>query len=381
MPIPSPSSYVLSPIPSTIKSFQPSLESIRAEKVETAKRLLYKILTSEFFQKEGQEIVEGDDIYIAGKNDVRYKRGMGPEPNIQDPQYWINKISYFHGHYLTTVPVGERSTKRLIIAPSETTWRSSRSSHGSSILAPQRDSTPLLSLGEQHQAPTTRPLECPTAPVEDPMDKENCAPCSGIAVTQQRELPATSKRRRGSHSDDTDQAEDQLLHPSKRSKPEAEQASETHAAATRCSPKASSLKTPTGDATAPQPRALDLNLYHETGKSLTAPIVIEEPEDGVTRTPPQRRKRQRKTYEKERTSRRLAGKSPEFGLLPKRGEEPRPYEAPSRRVATDIGKMNSSVTRSGRISKKPAATKSAKSRADSKPAEEGTSRQKRRRRN
>ncbi|KAI0458448.1 hypothetical protein F5B21DRAFT_431729 [Xylaria acuta] len=234
---------------------------------------------------------------------------------------------------------------------------------------------------DQPHAPTTGPLECQTATAHDPMDKENCAPCSGIAITQVTELPKASKRKRGNHSDDTDQAEDQVLHPTKRSKPEVGQASETRAATTGSSPAAApSPKTPTRDAIVRQPRVSDPTSDREAGQSSAAPVVVDGIEDRARQMPPQRRRRQRKTYEKERTSRRLAGQSPEFGLLPERGEEPRPYEPSSRRAAT-IGRTNISGPRSGRISKKPAAVKSTRSRATPKPTEGGASRQRRPKRN
>lgn len=78
-----------------------------------------------------------------------------------------------------------------------------------------------------------------------------------------------------------------------------------------------------------------------------------------TRTAPQPRKRQRKTYEKERASRRLAGDLPEFAGLPVRGEAPPLYE-PSLQQASDADKTSSSVPRSSRLSKKPTVIKGAK---------------------
>lgn len=84
-----------------------------------------------------------------------------------------------------------------------------------------------------------------------------------------------------------------------------------------------------------------------------------------TRTAPQPRKRQRKTYKKERASRRLAGDLPEFAGLPVRSEAPPLYE-PSLQQAPDADKTSSSVPRSSRLSKKPTVIKGAKSQGISK---------------
>lgn len=160
---------------------------------------------------------------------------------------------------------------------SETTWLSARS-HRRSIHASRRDSTPLLNLGEQPQAPTTRPFELQTTLVENPADKENCAPGSGVAVTQATELPNGSKRKRGSQSVDMEQAEDQLLHPAKKSKQETRQGSKTRASATRSSPAAApSPKTPTGDAIV---RASNRTVDHGAGQSSAAPEVLRSPRIG-----------------------------------------------------------------------------------------------------
>ncbi|KAI0447228.1 hypothetical protein F4803DRAFT_575418 [Xylaria telfairii] len=378
IPVPGPPSGSLSPIPSQVESLQPNSESIRVEEVQAAKGMLYDILSLEFFEKEGRKIVEEDDVYISGLYDISYRRGIGPKPNLQDPQYWRDKISYFYNHYLTSIPAAERNNpRRQIVPPSETTWVSPQS-HRRSIHGPRRDSTPLLDLGDQPRAPTTRPFELQTTLVEDPADKENCAPGSGVAVTQATELSNASKRKRGSDSDDTEQDEGQLLHRAKKSKQEKGQGSKSRASATRSSPAAApSPKTPTGDAIV---RASNPTVDHGAGQSPAAPEVVEEREDRTTRTPPQRRRRQRKTYEKERKSRRLAGQVPEFGLLPERGEEPQPYEASSRRAATR-SKKNGSDPHSGRVSKKPAVAKSTKSRAISEPPTAGASRPRRSKRN
>ena len=82
--------------------------------------------------------------------------------------------------------------------------------------------------------------------------------------------------------------------------------------------------------------------------------------------------RQRKVYKQERGSRRLAGRLPEYGMLPKRGEPAPPYEPPS-----NIRKPNPSGPRSRASSKKKSiAVKGAKPRGISKSGREGTNRPK-----
>jgi hypothetical protein len=82
--------------------------------------------------------------------------------------------------------------------------------------------------------------------------------------------------------------------------------------------------------------------------------------------------RQRKAYKQERGSRRLAGRLPEYGMLPKRGEPAPPYEPPS-----NIRKPNPSGPRSRASSKKSIAVKGANPRGISKSGREGTNRPKR----
>ena len=92
-----------------------------------------------------------------------------------------------------------------------------------------------------------------------------------------------------------------------------------------------------------------------------------------TRTAPRRRRRQPTTYEKERASRRLAGQSPEFGMLQGRGEPPPSFEA-SLRQPSNAGKTSSPGPRSGRLSKKPTAVNGAKPQGISKSKQGRTSR-------
>jgi hypothetical protein len=44
---------------------------------------------------EGREIVENDELCIAGKYDVRYRQSIGPKPDLKDPRYWEAKWQYF----------------------------------------------------------------------------------------------------------------------------------------------------------------------------------------------------------------------------------------------------------------------------------------------
>lgn len=53
------------------------------------------------------------------------------------------------------------------------------------------------------------------------------------------------------------------------------------------------------------------------------------PDNSVAQVSPKPRKRQPKVYKKERESRRIAGRLPQFGMLPKQGEPAPPYVPPS----------------------------------------------------
>ncbi|KAI0862852.1 hypothetical protein F4860DRAFT_512450 [Xylaria cubensis] len=416
LPDPCPSSGVRSPTPSIVESLEPSPEVVRAEELKAAKRTLYGILDCPFYQKEGRKILEDDDIYIAGEEDVRYKHTIGPEPDLQNPQYWSDKVKYFWNHFLASLPDEQEYVEQLrreraertrgqLDPPSESTWYSAQTPLRRPAPA-TRDATPLSDLEVELQAPTATPLEYQSTPAYDYMDKENCAPYPDRPITQATEIPRTPKRKRGSNSDDTDQSS----HPSKRSKSGTGQAGSVRSTATGSSPaEVLSTKTPTPEAIMRQLHTSDPGLSRgvartsvpptlvevegrpilvdeletrpmiaeELANRLVAieklgdrPTLVEEPEDRAMPAPPQRRKRQRKTYEKERTSRRLAGQLPEFGLLPEQGEEPQPYKAPTRRAAT-TNKTDCLRPRSERISKKPAPTKITKSRATPKPTNGG----------
>ncbi|KAI8958177.1 hypothetical protein F5Y11DRAFT_50777 [Daldinia sp. FL1419] len=91
------------------------------------------------------------------------------------------------------------------------------------------------------------------------------------------------------------------------------------------------------------------------------------------RNAPQRRRRQYKTYEEERRSRRLAGQPPEFGMLPERAETSPLYEAPLRHPS-NIRKMSSSGSRICTAPKKPAPVKGAKPQGISKSRRDGVGR-------
>lgn len=103
--------------------------------------------------------------------------------------------------------------------------------------------------------------------------------------------------------------------------------------------------------------------------------AIEEPGDN-TLTAPARRRRQRKIYNKERESRRLAGQPPEFVILPGRGETP-PFYRVSLRQPSNTRKTSSLGPRSGRLSKKSPVAKGAKPQGISKSKQDGTRRPKR----
>ncbi|KAK2810290.1 hypothetical protein FQN50_003021 [Emmonsiellopsis sp. PD_5] len=84
------------------------------------------------------------------------------------------------------------------------------------------------------------------------------------------------------------------------------------------------------------------------------------------------RKREPKVYKKERESRRLAGLSPEYGMLPKRGEAPEPYEAPLHHPSS--GRKPSRLESRGRSASKK--TKNVNAQRVSKPTQHRPSRQK-----
>jgi hypothetical protein len=100
------------------------------------------------------------------------------------------------------------------------------------------------------------------------------------------------------------------------------------------------------------------------------PDAFEELSD-KTQVIPQGHRRQRRTYQKERESRRLAGQLPEFGLL---GETQSLYDASLQ--LSNARKTSSPGVRNGRLSKKPT-VKGAKPQGILKSRQAGTGRSKR----
>ncbi|KAF2242263.1 hypothetical protein BU26DRAFT_570949 [Trematosphaeria pertusa] len=82
------------------------------------------------------------------------------------------------------------------------------------------------------------------------------------------------------------------------------------------------------------------------------PATLDEPVDSPTPAQRQPRRRQCKAYEEKRTSRRLAGQSPEFGMLLGRGEAPPHYEA-TLQQPSDIRKTSRSGKRRSTLSAGP----------------------------
>jgi hypothetical protein len=80
-----------------------------------------------------------------------------------------------------------------------------------------------------------------------------------------------------------------------------------------------------------------------------------EPDNSATQVP-KPRKRQAKVYKKEQESRRIAGHSPQFGMLPKGGAPAPPYKPPSR-YPSNTRKPNPSSPPSHASSKKKSSTK------------------------
>ncbi|KAI1178024.1 hypothetical protein F4777DRAFT_595495 [Nemania sp. FL0916] len=116
-PVPSPASSVLSTVPSRVESLRPSPESMRAFEVETQKHQLYGLLTLNFFNLEGQHIIEDDEIYVAGRYDVRYRHKIGPQPDLQDPEYWRSKWSYYLDQYCDHLRRQQEQAQTITAAP------------------------------------------------------------------------------------------------------------------------------------------------------------------------------------------------------------------------------------------------------------------------
>ncbi|KAJ8132746.1 hypothetical protein O1611_g876 [Lasiodiplodia mahajangana] len=300
LPIPSRASDVSSSAFSIIPDPRPSPASVRAFEVLEEQRYLYGILKEDFFENEGRQILENDEIYIAGPYDVRYRWKSGPMPDLQDPKYWRQKKEYFRLQHIQSLgPVSHENPN----------WPS----------YPKKNDT---------QAPAIESLVRETAPAQNPI-----TPQSGVIDTQATESPEGSKRKRDIQLDDMSQCDSRgTLHPTKRRKSSARQAN--------------------GICT----------------------------EGSPTAAAPQHRRKQRKTYEKVRSSRRIAGQPPEFGLLPERGDEPQPYEDLTQHVSPYISTMSNPSPRSRRRPNKPTEVKGAKPRGIPKPVQERAGRPRRPRR-
>ncbi|KAI1125764.1 hypothetical protein F5Y10DRAFT_294346 [Nemania abortiva] len=308
LPIPSPASDVPSTAFSPIPNLRPSSASIRTSQIRKAKELLYETLTEDFFQNEGRGILENDEIYIAGKYDVRCRQKSGPVPDLQDPEYWRQKNAYFRLQHTKYTQSLETATSQPSSPPIQTLEQPKS-------LAPRttQNSHQSKQTKKHTRASTTRSVMREIAPVQNSINQNSgTTPPLEIINRQVIDSPGSSKRKRDSRLDDTSKAENHLLHPAKRNRLCAGQASETITAAIEATPT----------------------------------------------TVPQHRRKQRKTYEKTRSSRRIAGQLPEFGLLPRRGEEPLPYEAPAQ--------VPSNARVASRLSKKPKVISEVKPRGISK---------------
>lgn len=151
---------------------------------------------------------------------------------------------------------------------------------------------------------------------------------SGIIDTQTTEPSRGSKRKRDTHFDDISQHDD--------------------------------------------PGALHLTKRRKLGAIQANVVLTTTIENSSTTAPPQSRRKRQKEYEKTRSSRRIAGQLPEFGLLPNRGDAPLPYEGLTQ-VAPQPSKTSGPDLRSRRRPDRPMTTKSAKPRGISKPVQEKAS--------
>ncbi|KAI0874080.1 hypothetical protein GGS24DRAFT_501099 [Hypoxylon argillaceum] len=100
LPVPSLTSDVPSTAFSMIPNRRPSPASVATFEITDIKKRLYENLTNDFFQNEGRQILENDEIYIARAYDVRYRHKSGPVPDLQDPEFWRQKTDYFYREYM-----------------------------------------------------------------------------------------------------------------------------------------------------------------------------------------------------------------------------------------------------------------------------------------
>lgn len=263
-------------------------------------------MSRDYFQHEGRHILENDELYIAGKDDIRYRDTGGPKPDLQDPGYWQDKLMDFYSYYFR----GNQTSAPLVGSVSP----SSKHSKGSASPATQcsrlsqrvREKCPPMPL---HISPSTSPT--------------TSIPSSQAKGTPVIERPGGSKRK-SIHLDHTDQAGSHpLSQPCKRTK-----------LGTGLADKVSTTAMENLPFTSEQLKE-NMMLYHRRSSGQTydrlrqfseEPDVIEELGNRATRTTSQRCRRQRKTYTKERASRRLVGQLPEFGMLPERGQKEGPHK-------------------------------------------------------
>ncbi|KAI0095571.1 hypothetical protein GGR51DRAFT_567733 [Nemania sp. FL0031] len=322
LPIPSPASNVLSTAFSVISRRRPSPASEAALEISRVQRRLYEILTEDFFQNEGRQILENDEIYIAGAYDVRYRQKSGPLPDLKDPAYWRQKNDYFRLEHMKHTQSLGMSLLSFHIHPAT-----------SQPSGPTQSRPPSHGRQSYSRAPDIENTVHETASVQNAINQNSSITAqSGIIDTQITEPSRGSKRKRDAHFDDINQHDDNgALHATKRRK--------------SCARQANAVPTTTTE---------------------DSPNVAE----------PQPRRKQRKTYEKTRRSRRIAGQLPEFGLLLNRGDELLPYEGPTQ-VPPHPSKTSGPDLRARRRPNKPMATKGAKPRGISKPVQEKASRPKR----
>ncbi|KAI1755781.1 hypothetical protein F4782DRAFT_550893 [Xylaria castorea] len=63
---------------------------LRREKLDVYRMMM----TLRNFGREGRKILAGYELYLAGKEDVRYRGNDDPKPDLQDPAYWAAQYKY-----------------------------------------------------------------------------------------------------------------------------------------------------------------------------------------------------------------------------------------------------------------------------------------------
>ncbi|KAI1108713.1 hypothetical protein F5Y14DRAFT_459178 [Nemania sp. NC0429] len=286
LPIPGQESDVLSAEPSPVKSLRPNSVSRRASAIEKVKEKMYETLTTYFYRYEGQDVLENDEVYVAGENDIRYRENIRPQPNLDDPRYWEAKNAYF-----------------------DTIYKSFTSSQGYIAYPALNDSHPALPAQTQAQASATGGVAHVGTLAQDPIGGSDPTPVIETTSATATRSQTSSKRKRADQLDDTSQTEEQSARPAKRNKSSTIQAGQTGSGTT-----------------VQQPHIL--NPASDSGLSQLSglPDVVEERNQTTTKTRPPVGKNQDKIRGGTRASRRVAGLLPEFSSMIKEGEEPRPYE-------------------------------------------------------